>query len=79
MKLIMESWRNFTNEARGKAGIIDTERGKEEVKITYESGDWFIYKTGKGSKVYYMLTHKPSGKLIPSSSNSSLSSGVVVP
>ena len=63
----MENWNKFMmDEARAiKTGLIDTVRGKEEVKVSYESGNWFIYKAGKGSKTSYMLTHKPSGKMIP--------------
>ncbi|QDP63273.1 MAG: hypothetical protein GOVbin703_20 [Prokaryotic dsDNA virus sp.] len=66
MKLIMENWRGFVQEAKKKTGIIDTIRGKEEVEISYELGNWFIYKSYKGSKVFYFLTHKPSGKAVPS-------------
>ena len=40
----MENWRKFTNEARKKTGIVDTVRGKEEVPITYELGNFFVYK-----------------------------------
>ena len=47
MKLIMENWRKFTNEAKKKTGIIHTVRGKEEVPITYELGNFFVYKVKK--------------------------------
>jgi len=62
----MENWRGFVQEAKKKKGMINTVRGMEEVDVSYESGNWFIYKAGKGSKASYMLTHKPSGKMIPS-------------
>ncbi len=66
MKLIMENWRNFKNEARKRTGIINTERGEEEVSISYELGNFFIYKTMNRSKSHYIVTHSPSGFMIPS-------------
>ena len=68
MKLIMENWRKFTNEGKKKkTAIIDTVHGDEEVDISYELGNFFIYKTTNRSKSHYFVTHKPSGKMIPSS------------
>ena len=64
----MENWRKFTNEGKKKkTAIIDTVRGDEEVDISYELGNFFIYKTTNRSKSHYFVTHKPSGKMIPSS------------
>jgi len=60
----MENWKRFIID-EAKTGMIDTVRGKEEVSIGYESGNWFVYKAGKGSRASYMLTHKPSGRMIP--------------
>ena len=62
----MENWRKFTNEAKKKTGIIHTVRGKEEVPITYELGNFFVYKTTAKSKSHYIVTHIPSGHMIPS-------------
>ncbi len=68
MKLIMENWRKFTNEGKKKkTAIIKTVRGDEEVDISYELGNFFIYKTTNRSKSHYFVTHKPSGNMIPSS------------
>ena len=66
MKLIMENWKKFTNEAKKKTGMINTEDGMQEVDISYELGNFFIYKTKKRSKTFYFVTHKPSGNLVPS-------------
>lgn len=66
MKLIMENWRKFVNESKNKkTGTINTKRGTEEVEISYELGNFFIYKTKKKSKSYYHVTHKPSGNMVP--------------
>ncbi len=66
MKLIMENWRNFTNEAKKRTGVIDTVRGKEEVSISFELGNFFVYKIMNRSKSHYIVTHAPSGTMIPS-------------
>ena len=67
MKLILENWRKFTNEAKKKkTATIKTIRGDEEVDISYELGNFFIYKTTNRSKSHYIVTHKPSGNMIPS-------------
>ena len=62
----MENWKKFTNEAKKKTGMIRTVDGEKEVVISYELGNFFIYKSGKGSKTHYFVTHKPSGNMIPS-------------
>lgn len=66
MKLIMENWRNFANEARKKTATIDTIRGKEEVNVSFELGNFFVYKVVNRSKSHYIVTHSPSGFMIPS-------------
>ena len=67
MKLILENWRKFTNEAKKKkTATIKTIRGDEEVDISYELGNFFIYKVTNRSKAHYIVTHKPSGNMIPS-------------
>jgi len=62
----MENWRKFSNEAKKKTAMIDTIRGKEEVTVSYELGNFFVYKTVNRSKSHYIVTHAPSGYMIPS-------------
>ena len=67
MKLIMENWRNFTNEAKKRTAPIETIRGIEQVPVSYELGNFFAYKVTARSKSHYIVTHIPSGHMIPSS------------
>lgn len=62
----MENWKKFTNEAKKKTGIIKTVDGDKEVVISYEVGNFFVYKSMRGSKAHYLVTHMPSGNLVPS-------------
>lgn len=66
MKKLFENWRKFANEAKkSKVGMINTEDGMKEVEISFELGNFFVYKTKNRSKTYYFVTHKPSGNQIP--------------
>ncbi len=66
MKLIMENWKNFTNEVSKKTKTIDTVDGKKEVKPSVEIGNFFAYRVVNRSKSHYIVTHTPSGYMIPS-------------